>query len=65
MQTLTRMDRVIIEDYYHVTLVDENLNWMKLTHPLSRLSLNLAQFCTSTFTLDLLIAFVDVHIRDK
>jgi hypothetical protein len=65
MQTLTRIDRVDIEDYYHMTLVDKNVNWMKLTHLLLRLSLNIAQFCISTFTLDLLIAFLDIHIRDK
>ena len=31
MQTLTRMDKVVIEDYYHMTVGDENVNWMKLT----------------------------------
>ena len=42
MQTLTRMDKVIIEDYYHMTIGDENVNWMKLTHLL--LTLNLKAF---------------------
>ena len=34
MQTLTRMDKVVIEDYYGMTSVDENVNEMKLTHVL-------------------------------
>ena len=32
MQTLTRMDRVVIKNYYHITTMDENVCWMKLTH---------------------------------
>ena len=31
MQTLTRMNKVVIEDYYHMTTMDENVNWMKQT----------------------------------
>ncbi len=31
MQTVTRMDMVVIEDYYHMTTID----WMKLTYLLS------------------------------
>jgi hypothetical protein len=27
MQTLTRMDRVVIEDYYHMTIVDEKCDF--------------------------------------
>ena len=23
---------MIIEDYYHMTTIDENMKWMKLTH---------------------------------
>ena len=50
MQTLIKMDKVVIEDYYRVTIMDENMNWMKLTHLLSLFSLNpRAPFCTSTF----------------
>ena len=41
MRTLTRMDKVVKEDYYHMTLMDENTNWMKFTHILSKKSLNL------------------------
>ena len=45
------MNKVVIEDYDHVTIMYENLNWMKLTHLLSSNSLNLrALFCTSIFT---------------
>ena len=35
MQALSRMGMVVIEDYYHVTIMDENVNWMKLTHLMS------------------------------
>jgi hypothetical protein len=42
---------VVIEDYDHMTIMDENVNWMKLTNLLSLFSLNLrALFYTSTFT---------------
>ena len=26
MQTLTRMDKVLVKDYYHMTTMDENMN---------------------------------------
>ena len=26
------MDKVVIEDYYHMTIMDENMNWVKLTY---------------------------------
>jgi hypothetical protein len=35
MQTPTRMDKVVIEDYYHTTKMNENMNWMELMHLLS------------------------------
>jgi hypothetical protein len=28
---LTRLDRVVIEDYYHMLTMDENVIWMRLT----------------------------------
>ena len=31
MQTPTRMDKVVIDVYYHLTIMDENMNWMELT----------------------------------
>ena len=31
MKVLARMDMVVIEDYYHMTTMDGNVNWMKLT----------------------------------
>ena len=40
MQILTRMDRVVIENYYYMTTIDENVYWMKLTHLLAIFSLN-------------------------
>ena len=36
MQTLIRMDGIVSKDHYHMTIVDENVIWMKLTHLLSR-----------------------------
>ena len=51
MQTLTRTYMVVIEDTNHMTIMDENVNWMKLTNLLSLSSLNLrAPYYTSTFT---------------
>ena len=35
MQTLTWKDMVVIEDYYPLTILDENMCWMKLTRLLS------------------------------
>jgi hypothetical protein len=33
--TQIRINRVVIEDYYHMTTIYENMRWMKLTHILS------------------------------
>ena len=30
MQTLIRMDKVVIKDYDHIRTVDENMNWRLL-----------------------------------
>jgi hypothetical protein len=27
----TRMDKLVIEEYYHMTTMDENVNYMKIT----------------------------------
>ena len=35
MQNLTSMDKVVLEDCYHMTRGNEIMNWMKLTHLLS------------------------------
>ena len=32
MQTLPRMDKVVIKDYYHKTIVNENTQRMKLVN---------------------------------
>jgi hypothetical protein len=32
IKILTRMYKVVIEYYNHMTTMDENANWMKLTH---------------------------------
>ena len=56
------MDKVVIEDYYHMTTMDVNVNWMELTYLLSKFSLNpRAPFCTSTFTSTFSIAFLIIH----
>ena len=55
----TRINKVVIEDYYYLTIMDENVNWMELTHLLSIFSQNhRAPFCTSTFTPTFLITFL-------
>ncbi len=60
------MDKVVIEDYYHMTTMDENVNWMKLAHLLSIFILNpRASFHTSTFALTFSIAFSNVHIVQR
>ena len=59
MQTPTRMDKVVIEDYYHMTTMDENMNWMELTHSLPIFPQTPISLCTSTFT----STFLDVHTK--
>jgi hypothetical protein len=50
LQTLTTMDIVIIEDYYHMTTIDEYACWMKWTHLLWKFPLHLrASIYISTF----------------
>ena len=41
MQTLSRIDMVVIGDYYQMTTMDEIVNQMKLRHLLSNFPLNL------------------------
>jgi hypothetical protein len=53
----TRMNKVVIGHYYYMTIMDENVNWMKLTHLLSMFSPNLE----ATFTSRFLIASLKVH----
>ena len=49
-----------------MTTLDENVNWMKLTHLFSSFPLKLrALFCTSTLTSDFLIDFLDVLTREN
>ena len=53
---------VAIKDYDHMTILDKNVNWMKLTHLLSKNSLYLRPpFYTSTFPSKYKKAFLDVH----
>ena len=47
-------------------IMDENVNWMKLAPSLLVFPLNpKAPFRTSTFTSRFLVAFSNVHTRDK
>jgi hypothetical protein len=41
MQNPTTMDKVVIKNYYHMTTIDENVYWMKLTYLLSIFCSNL------------------------
>ena len=66
MQTLIRTHMAVIEDFDHMIIMDKNVKSTKLTHMLSIVSLNLrALFFASTFTLENLITFLDVHTRVK
>ena len=50
LQTLTRMDKVVIKDYYNMTIINENVYWMKLAHLLLSFSQDLrVPFRKSTF----------------
>jgi hypothetical protein len=40
MPTLIRMDGVVVEDYYDMATMDENVKGMKQTHLLSNCPLN-------------------------
>ena len=49
-----------------MTTMDENVNWMKLTHSLSCFSLNFrAPFCKSTLISNFLLALFDVDTREN
>jgi hypothetical protein len=66
MQTLTWMDMVVIEDYCPLTILDENMCWMKLKRLLVGFPQNLrVPFCESTFTEKFLMAFLYVHTKEK
>ena len=54
------MDKVVIGDNYHVTIMDENMNWTKLTH----LFLGL-QFVNLPLLKISLYPFLHVCIREK
>ena len=65
MQIITRMDMVVIEGYYHNNGL--KTNWIKLTQLSSFFFLPnlMSPFCTSTFTSNFLMAFLQVHTREK
>ena len=45
MKSLTRMNMVVIKDYYDMIPMDENVNWMTPTNLLSSFSLTLQLPC--------------------
>ena len=51
------MSKVVIGHYYYVTTMNENVNWMKVTHMLSMSFLNFK----ATFTSRFLISLLNVH----
>ena len=56
----------VIENYYHMITMNDNVNWMKLTYLLLIFSLNhMAPFCTSNFTSIFIIAFSNIHITEN
>ena len=66
MQTITRMDKVDIKDYYHMTTMDETVNQMKLTHLFSKRNLQtLGTLLYIYIYFKFLIAFLNVHTRKK
>jgi hypothetical protein len=66
MQTLLGMDMAVIEDYYHMTIMDENMNWMKLTYLLSNFTLNpTTSFAHLRLFQNLKNLFLNIHSREK
>ena len=66
MRSLTIMDMVVIVDYYQVTTIDENMNWMKLTRLLS-ISFSKPQgpLLYIYLTSKSLITILNVYTREK
>lgn len=67
MQSLTRLDMVVIEDYYHMTTMNDNVSWMKLAHLLSIIPLTLVVpfVHLHEYPTKLLISFLNVHTREE
>ena len=68
MLNQTRSDKVVIEDYHQMTTMDENVNWMDLTHVLSTYfskPLGPLLYCTSTFPSTFLIASLMYTLKKK
>ena len=67
MQTLIiKRGKVVIEDYHHITTIDENLKWTKLTHLMSILfSKPHGRFCASTIYFKILNSLLNVQAREK
>jgi hypothetical protein len=58
------MDRVVIEDCYYMTIMDENVNWMKLAHLMSKNNNLRAPFCKLTFASRFSITFLNAHTKE-
>ena len=57
------MDKGVVENYYNMTTIDENMNWMK-DDLLSKNPFSVkAPLYTSTFTSRFLIAYLNVQIN--
>ena len=66
MQNLITMDMIVIEEYYHITIMNKNINWMKLAHLCSKESLILkGPFIKLPLLPSSLISFVNADTRDK
>ena len=64
---LTRTSMTVIGDYHHMTTMNENVKWMKLTYLLSILSLNLRVplFYIYLYFEQNLIAFLHIYTLEK
>ena len=64
MQSLTIMVKVVIKDCHHMTTMDENVNWIKITHLLLISFIKLkAPFYAFAFTFESLVDFPNVPTR--
>ena len=59
------MNKVVIKDYNHMTTMDENMNWMKVTHVLSNFSLNLRPPFVNLHLLQIYSSLSTVYTREK
>ena len=65
MHIVTRMNKVVIEDYYHMTTLDENELDDTNTFIVRFVFNPWGPFYRFTYTSNLLIAFVNVNTREN